>query len=123
VIVDDSLLVRYRIKHLLSLQNNLTIVGEADNGWDGVQLVQALKPDLVVMDLRMPLMDGVEATLHIKADCPDTVVIGFSSLKDRDVLEQLLRAGAAELVDKSGNWSYLVESVRRSLEGRAVAVH
>lgn len=122
VIIDDSMLVRYRVKHLFSREADLTVVGEAENGLDGVRLVHALRPDLVVMDIKMPLMDGIEATCLIKAACPDTVVIGFSSLRDREISRQFLKVGAAGLVDKGMSWHRLVETVRRCLEARALAI-
>jgi DNA-binding NarL/FixJ family response regulator len=115
LIVDDSLMIRYRVKHLFAQELDFEVVGEADNGLDAVRLAQTLRPDLVVMDIRMPLMDGVEATLLIKAAQPDTVVIGLSSLKEREVLERFRRSGATDLVEKSGNWRRLVESARRAL--------
>lgn len=122
VIIDDSMLVRYRVKHLLSKEEGLAVVGEAENGLDGVRLVHALRPDLVVMDIKMPLLDGIEATCLIKAAYPDTVVIGFSSLRDRETSRQFLKVGAAGIVDKGMSWQRLVEAVRRCLEARALAL-
>jgi DNA-binding NarL/FixJ family response regulator len=72
------------------------------------------------MDIKMPLMDGVEATLLIKSEHPETAVIGLSSLRDPDVISQFLNAGAAELVDKSRSWDALVAAIRRSLRPQAV---
>lgn len=121
VVIDDSLLIRYRVKHVLAKECGLAVVGEAENGLDGVRLVRELRPDMVVMDIKMPLMDGVEATLLIKAEFPDTVVVGLSSLKEREILEQFMSAGAAELVDKSRGWSALVAAIRRCIKPHAAS--
>jgi len=72
VIVDDSKTLLYALRRVFSTEQRLEVVGAGENGLEGVNLVRALHPDAVVMDISMPVMDGVEATRKIKAESPDT---------------------------------------------------
>ena len=120
VVVDDHKIMRYSLCHLLSTVLGLEVVGVGDNGLAGVERVRELRPALVVMDVRMPVMDGIEATRLIKDEFPDTIVVGLSSNCDHAVREQMLAAGAADLFDKSDTGRRLLVCVKQLLEDPVV---
>ncbi|MDZ7705293.1 MAG: response regulator transcription factor [Trueperaceae bacterium] len=103
LLVDDHQVVRQGLTMFLSLEPNLDIVGEASNGAEALERVGTLRPDVVLMDLLMPVMDGVEATRRIKEGFPDTEVIALTS-----VLEDRLVVGAVE----AGATGYLLKDTR-----------
>src|SRR5919106_4042454 len=86
LIADDHELVRDGFKRLLGYEEGLEVVGEASNGREAVELCRGLDPDLVLMDVRMPEMDGLEATRAIKAQFPKTLVLILTSFDDPDFL-------------------------------------
>ena len=101
LIIDDSDEIRLLVRLLLDTDPSLDVVGEAMNGAEGVAQADALAPDLIVMDVAMPVMDGIEATRRIKEPAPGTEVVAFSSATERSTIEAILTAGACTKVDKS----------------------
>ena len=99
LIVDDDDSMREMITTVLSL-TPIEVVGEASNGQEAVDQVAALRPSIVLMDLMMPVMDGVEATRRIKKANPDVAIVAFSAGGD-EKLEQVLAAGAAGVFAKT----------------------
>jgi len=116
VVVDDHKIMRYSLCHLLSTVLGLEVVGVGDNGLTGVERVRELRPALVVMDVRMPVMDGIEATRLIKAEFPDTIVVGLSSNCSKEVRGQMLAAGAVDLFDKADTGRRLLVCVKQMLD-------
>ena len=115
LLTDDHRVVRQGIKMVLDLDPELEVVGEASNGEEALRLAQRLKPDVVLMDLVMPVMDGVEATSEIRRELPDTEVVALTS-----VLEDASVAGAV----KAGAIGYLLkntggEELRRAIKAAA----
>ena len=115
LLTDDHRVVRQGIKMVLDLDPELEVVGEASNGEEALRLAQRLKPDVVLMDLVMPVMDGVEATSEIRRELPDTEVVALTS-----VLEDASVAGAM----KAGAIGYLLkntggEELRRAIKAAA----
>jgi len=98
---------------MIGLDPRLEVVGEAVNGQDAVTLARSLRPDIVIMDVEMPLMDGVEATDLIMKERPDTLVVGFSSSDEHDIRDRLLKAGAVDLLNKCEPVSKLVSTLHR----------
>lgn len=112
LLVDDQSLVRDGIKAMLSLEPDLQIVGTADNGKTAIQLVEALQPDVVLMDVRMPIMDGKEATRSIVQHFPKVKVIVLSTFDDDEYITESIRAGAKGYLLKDMLSEELAESIR-----------
>lgn len=112
VLVDDTPLFRDGVSLVLELQPDMDVVGAAGNGAEGVELVLRERPDVVLMDIRMPEMDGVEATRRIKAALPNTQVLVLTTYYDDDYVVEALKAGAAGFLLKDMPSQDLVQAVR-----------
>src|SRR5437667_7003902 len=95
LLADDHTVVRQGLRALLTAEGDIEIVGEAENGRQAVQLAKRLLPDVVVMDIAMPLLNGLEATRQILKEVPASKVLILSSYSDDEYVEQLTEAGAA----------------------------
>src|ERR687889_2590226 len=113
LIADDHELVRDGIKHMLGYEEDLEVVGEASNGQEVVDQSRRLKPDLVLMDVRMPEMDGLEATRAIKAEQPYVSVLVVTTYENPDYLFEALKAGAAGYILKDAPNRQLPNAIRR----------
>jgi DNA-binding NarL/FixJ family response regulator len=120
VIVDDHELARAGLRSMLIGEEGLEVVGEASNGREAVALCRDLRPDLVLMDVRMPEMDGLTATRAIKAECPQTSVLIVTMNENPDYLFEALKAGAAGYILKDATHRELITSVRQVLHGEAL---
>ncbi len=117
LIADDHDLVRRGLRGLLRREPDLEIVGEARDGREAVELGLSLDPDLILMDVRMPGMDGLEATREIKAQRPAIGILMVTMHDDPDYMLEAIKAGAAGYVLKDASWQDLTNSVRRALSG------
>jgi DNA-binding NarL/FixJ family response regulator len=117
LIADDHDLVRRGLRGLLRREPDLEIVGEARDGREAVELGLSLGPDLILMDVRMPGMDGLEATREIKAQRPEIGILMVTMHDDPDYMLEAIRSGAAGYVLKDASWADLTTSVRRALSG------
>ncbi|MGP0593654.1 response regulator [Nitrospira sp. T9] len=113
LLADDHKMVREGFCHILNAQGDFEVVGEAEDGKQALALCESLRPDVVVMDLHMPKMDGLEAIKNIKQFFPDTVMIGLSVYDTPDVARWFREAGAAAFVTKGGPAENLVTIVRK----------
>ncbi len=120
LIVDDHSMVRQGIKAFLEAQSDLIIVGEAASGEEAVVLVREFIPDVVLMDLVMPGMNGVEATREIKQVSPRTQVIVLTSYHEDEHIFPALRAGALSYTLKDIRSEELVEIIRKAAQGESV---
>src|SRR5215471_20902933 len=93
LLADDHIVVRQGLRALLAAQPDMEIVGEADNGRQAVQLAKKLLPDVAVIDIAMPVLNGLEATRQITQTVPATKVLVLSSYSDDDYVQQLTEAG------------------------------
>ena len=119
LITDDHALVREGLRTMLSGEEGLQVVGEAHDGQQALSMCRELHPDLVLMDVRMPKMDGLEATRRIKAEMPKTSVVMVTMHESPDYLLEAVRAGAAGYVLKDASGERLLGAVRRTLEGES----
>ncbi len=111
LIADDHVALRRSLIRALQADGGMEIVGEAGDGGMAVELAKTLNPDIVIMDIVMPLVNGIDATRQIVHDCPHTQVIGLSVHTSRAYATRMLKAGASAYVLKSGDLDELVHAV------------
>ena len=119
IIADDHPLFRSAIRQTLERHSNLEVVGEAANGRQAIELCRRLRPELVLMDLRMPEMDGIAATHAIKREFPATSVLILTALEEPSELSNSLEAGAAGYILKHAPAARITDAVRRVLAGES----
>jgi len=119
LIAEDHAIVREGIRMILEEEPDFDVVGEAKDGREAVELAQRLAPDVVVMDISMPEMTGIDATAQIRRLCPDTRVLILTMHEEESYVFQLLRAGASGYVLKRAAAQDLVEAVRSASRGEA----
>ncbi|WP_407288135.1 response regulator [Streptomyces sp. BP-8] len=119
VVADDQTVVREGIVMLLGLLPGIEVVGSAADGEEAVRMVAELAPDVVLMDLRMPRCDGVEATRRIRADHPGTQVVVLTTYADDDSLFPALQAGARGYLTKDADGDEIVRAIDDVLSGEA----
>jgi DNA-binding NarL/FixJ family response regulator len=119
VLADDHHLLRRGFRSLLSSEPGLEVVGEASTGLEAIELCRRLAPDLVLMDVRMPEMDGITATRQIKREQPGVSVLMVTMHENPDYLLEALDAGAAGYVLKDAPAERLINAVRRTLDGES----
>jgi DNA-binding NarL/FixJ family response regulator len=122
VIADDHPLMRSALRSLLEAQPELKVVGEAANGREALELCRRLRPQLVLMDLRMPEMDGIQATHAIKQELPSTIVVVITVFADERYLSEALTAGATGYILKAASPQEIVNAIRVALKGEC-AIH
>ena len=118
LLVDDHAVVRSGLSAFLMVFDDLELVGEAGSGEEALRLCQKLRPDVVLMDLVMPGMDGAETTQRIKAECPDIQIIALTSFKEKDLVERALQAGAIGYLLKNVSADELANAIRSAHLGR-----
>ena len=119
LLVDDQALFREGLRTLLSAQAGLEVVGEAANGEEALRLAASLRPHVVLMDLRMPLLDGAAATRRLRASQPDCHVIMLTTFDDEEYVFEGLRAGALGYLLKDVASEKLVEAIRAAARGES----
>lgn len=119
LIADDHSIVREGVRMILDGQEDFEVVGEASTGRQALEEARRLRPDVVVMDISMPDMTGIEATAKIRAELPQTQVMGLTMHEDESYVFELLKAGAAGYVLKRAAAEDLVTAVRAAHQGEA----
>ena len=119
LLVDDQPLFREGLRTLLSVQPDLKVVGEAGDGEEALKLCRTLKPAVVLMDLQMPVLDGVEATRRLHHEQPDSRVIVLTTFDDDEMVFDGLRAGALGYLLKDAPSEKLAEAIRAAARGES----
>ena len=118
LLVDDHAVVRSGLGAVLMSFDDMTLVGEAANGEEAVRLSRSLKPDVVLMDLMMPVMDGVTATRSIHESQPNVCIIALTSFGERELIEGALKAGATGYLLKTVSAAELIEAIKGAVAGK-----
>lgn len=118
LLADDHSIVRKGICGLLLQHSDLAVIGEAEDGRQAVSKTRSMRPDVVLMDVTMPHLNGVEATSQILRDCPEVRVVALSMHKDRQTVFRMLDAGAVGYVTKCGIPKELIHAIRTVHGGR-----
>ena len=115
LLVDDHTMLRQGLKSIVNSCDHMEVVGDASNGLEAIGAVSLLKPDVVVMDINMPTMNGIEATKRIKKMFPDTSIIGLSVQNSMDIVLKMQAAGVCSYLTKES----AVESLCHAIEDAA----
>jgi DNA-binding NarL/FixJ family response regulator len=119
IIADDHPLFRTALAFLLEETSEWEVVAQAADGREALELCRRFRPDLVLMDLNMPKMDGLEATSAVKRELPRTIVLVLTAYEDPEHLSAAIKAGAGGYLLKTASHQQIIETVRRALEGES----
>ncbi|MBB2744588.1 UNVERIFIED_ORG: DNA-binding NarL/FixJ family response regulator [Microbispora rosea subsp. rosea] len=119
LVVDDQQLMREGLVALLDLVDHVEVVGDAGNGEEALSLVAELRPDVVLMDLRMPVMDGVEATRRISREYPEVAVVVLTTYDDDRSVDSALLAGACGYLTKDAGRAEIAAALRSAAAGQS----
>lgn len=123
LLVDDHARVRAALRDLLESYPNLTLVGEASNGEEAVRLVKELSPSVVVMDINMPRLNGIDATMRIKTSYPHVVIVGLSVSASDAHRRAMTAAGATTLISKYMAVEQLYVEIQAAINARSTTGH
>ena len=120
LLVDDHEMVRLGVSSYLSIQEDIEVIGEAANGLLGYHLAMELRPDIILMDLVMDTMDGIEATQKIMAEWPKAKIIIVTSFLDDEKVYPAIEAGAKSYILKTSSASEIAEAIRSTYQGESI---
>jgi len=120
LLVDDQALFREGLETLLSVHKDIQVVGQASNGQEAIDLALKLRPGVILMDMQMPVLNGVGATRRLKGLLPDCRVIVLTTFDDKETIFDALRAGAVGYLLKDVGSAQLAESIRRTARGESI---
>jgi NarL family two-component system response regulator LiaR len=120
LVVDDHKVVRKGLHTFIAVNDDIELIGEAGNGEEAIEQVAALDPDVVLMDLKMPVMDGPTAIGRIRVDHPDVQVVALTSFDDESTAQRALEAGAIGFLFKDAEEDELISAIRLAAKGRGV---
>ena len=118
LIAEDHAIVREGLRNLLELSSEFSVVGEAADGRDALKLATQLQPDIVLMDVAMPILNGFEATRQIRISSPNTKILVLSAHSDDEYVEHLLSAGVSGYLIKQSSGQILQHAIREVIQGR-----
>jgi DNA-binding NarL/FixJ family response regulator len=120
LLADDHVVLREATAELVDNQPDMEVVGQAGTGEDTIELANNLQPDIVILDIAMPRLDGLEAAQRILMDCPETRIIVLSAHQDSEHVIPLLEAGATSYLPKTVSLNELLEAIRSTSRGESV---
>lgn len=118
VLAEDHLIVREGLRTLLKLRDEFKVIGEASTGQEAVELARTLHPDIVIMDLAMPILNGIEATRQIKLEAPECKILILSAHSDDEYVERLLALGANGYLVKQNSGQILLQAIPAIMSGQ-----
>jgi DNA-binding NarL/FixJ family response regulator len=118
ILADDHTVMRQGVRMLLTLDPDIEVVGEASNGQEAVELARQLEPDVVLMDLLMPVMDGLTAITVIRRDLPQTEIVALTSVLEDSVVTDVVRAGAIGYLLKDASGEEVIRAVKSAAAGQ-----
>jgi two-component system, NarL family, response regulator LiaR len=118
LVVDDHWVVREGLRRYLTDEPGLMVIGEASNGNQAIALARELKPDVILMDILMPQLDGIEATARIKAEMPKVEIIALTSVLQDHSVSQAIQAGVTGYLLKDTNGPELLRAIRSAVDGK-----
>jgi len=122
IIADDHLVVRMGMTSVISFEKDMSIVGEAETGLDAVRKARQLKPDVIIMDLMMPEMNGASATAAILRELPQTKIIILTSFTGAPEVRQAVDAGAVAVLDKDSSQDVIISAIRDVVAGKSPSI-
>jgi len=120
LLADDQALFREGLETLLSVHRDIDVVGQASNGQEAVDLALKLRPDVILMDMQMPILNGIGATRRLKQSLPECRVIMLTTFNDNEIIFDALRAGAVGYLLKDVGSAHLAESIRATTRGDSI---
>lgn len=117
LITDDDPLVRFALSHFVSRDPEITVIAQAENGFEAIEMVEQLKPDIVMMDVQMPGMGGIEATEQITSRWPEVCVVAVTTLDTRETVIPMLSAGASGYMLKDSSADEILTALRQAHQG------
>ena len=120
LLADDHSITRNGLKTILSLYDDIVLVGEASNGMDAIKICKKTNPDIILMDLDMPILDGVSATGIIRKECPGVKVIALTSFTDKKLVKNAIKAGVSSYIVKNISPDELVKAIRSTFLGKII---
>jgi NarL family two-component system response regulator LiaR len=120
ILVDDHPLICQALRDILEKENDLKVIGEASNGQEAIEMALEFRPDVVIMDINMPVLSGIEATRRIKKECPCIAILILTFHTDIETIFSILQAGASGYLTKSVFGSEVVHTIRALMDGDMV---
>jgi len=114
LLVDDHMIVRKGLACIINAQDDMEIISEASDGQDAIEQARQYRPQVVIMDVRMPILDGIKATRIIRSDSPKTQIIGLSMCAREEEGEEMRKAGAIDYLSKNGPTDAILAAIRRA---------
>ncbi len=117
--MDDHTIIRRSLRLLIEQRPEISVVGEADDGWAAIEQTKITEPDIVLLDIRMPKLNGIDACAHIRKDFPDTKVIALSIDSSTETIKQMFQAGASGYLVKYSEPSELFDAISAVANGQS----